>query len=66
MNGPEDDIFAQQEKKALAANARMPVNPRFWSNLYVSQLRPKLVSGTFESRKVHRGGGGRGAASSAW
>lgn len=58
MNGPEDDIFTQQEKKALAANARMPVNPRFWSNLYVSQLRPKLVSGTFESRKVRRGWGG--------
>ncbi|KAI7844538.1 hypothetical protein COHA_001896 [Chlorella ohadii] len=53
MSGPEDDIFAQQEKKAVAANARMPVNPRFWSNLYVSQLRPKLVSGTFESRKSY-------------
>ena len=54
MSGPgeEEDVFTQVEKKAVAANARMPLNTRFWSNLYTSQLRPILASGTFESRKV--------------
>lgn len=56
MSGPEDSVFAQQERRAVAANARMPVNSRFWSSFYVSQLRNKLASGTYESRKVRRDG----------
>jgi hypothetical protein len=30
----------------------MALNARFWSNLYVTQLRSKVAPGTFESRKV--------------
>jgi hypothetical protein len=61
MSGPgQEDVFTQVEKKAVAANARMPLNTRFWSNLYTSQLRPILASGTFESRKVGRWGAGLG------
>jgi hypothetical protein len=52
MSGPEDDAYKQVEKKAVAANSRMTLNSRFWSNLYVTQLRNKVAPGTFESRKV--------------
>lgn len=52
MSGPEDDVYAQVEKRAVAANSRMALNSRFWSNLYVTQLRNKVAAGTFESRKV--------------
>lgn len=56
MGGPEDDVFQQVEKKAVAPNKHMVSNPKYWSDFYVSQLRPKLASGTFESRKVSCGG----------
>ncbi|EFN59179.1 hypothetical protein CHLNCDRAFT_138071 [Chlorella variabilis] len=52
MSGPEDDVYAQVEKRAVAANSRMALNSRFWSNLYVTQLRNKVAAGTFESRKA--------------
>lgn len=52
MSGPEDDAYKQVEKNAVAANSRMTLNSRFWSNLYVTQLRNKVAPGTFESRKV--------------
>lgn len=52
MAGPEDAIYPQAEQRAVAPNARMPLNPRFWSSFYVTQLRGKTAAGTFESRKV--------------
>lgn len=58
MAGPGDSVYAQAEKRAIAANARMTVNARTWSNLYSTALRPKVAPGTFESRKASRGGGG--------
>lgn len=62
MAGPEDGVFQQAEKKALAPNKRITSSPQYWSDFYVSQLRPKLAPGTFESRKASCGRGGGGHA----
>lgn len=57
MAGPGDNVYVQAEKRAIAANSRMTVNARTWSNLYVTALRPKVAPGTFESRKASEGEG---------
>ncbi|KAL4431088.1 hypothetical protein ABPG75_006344 [Micractinium tetrahymenae] len=54
MNGPGDDVVAQVEKAPVPPNPRMAAagSTRFWSNMYVQALRPKVAPGTFESRRA--------------
>jgi hypothetical protein len=52
FNGPASAVFAQVDKAPVAPNGRMPVNTRFWTNLYATALRGAVTPGTYETRRA--------------
>ncbi|PSC73887.1 L-gulonolactone oxidase [Micractinium conductrix] len=52
MSGPQSSVGPQAEKPAVRGTDRILSGARTWSTFYLSQVRPKLSNGTFESRRA--------------